>query len=176
MIERLKKFGLDFEHTSMTPFFQVQESHRIRFGSEKFDYSNIKLLHEILFRVLEQNETIDVSFIIGNKFDENEKIRYKKTNLGKFFTIKNWKETVIWNDDLECYLVFATVKNLNKEEIINYCKKVISGFTQAYIMFYNDSNLVYINSDVLDIISINSEYIADLEKAYDDIFDTEYKS
>ncbi|MGG3801175.1 hypothetical protein [Metabacillus fastidiosus] len=171
-MERIERFGVKFE-ADETPFFQMEQDERIRFGMEVFENCNTKLLTDILKGLFDRQERIDCSFIIGYTY-KNKRFR-EKIRLGDFFKINNWKETVIKNPNEEGAVIYATVKNVKKEEIYKYCKAVSHGCIGVYIAFYNDSFLAYVSTDVLDIMSDNVELIQQLKEQYANVFDKYYE-
>ncbi|MCK1988640.1 hypothetical protein MPH48_11055 [Lysinibacillus fusiformis] len=172
-MKKINSFGIEFKNSSTTPFFQVGEKNRIRFGMDVFE-GNAKTLKKIIDFLFVRNEEIESSFIIGDISNLNNKIRYNKIGLNKFLKINNWKETSVVNDDLKCTIVFASVKNINKNDVFSYCKSIVLGRSQSYIMFYNDTFLLYVSSDVLDIISKEEDNIDTLKINYSDIYDKRY--
>lgn len=179
-LNRLSEFDYVIENFNITPFFQSKKDNRIRFGTKVFEGGNTKTLKSITDYLFDRNEEIESTFIIGYGSIETNKIRYGKfrynrVGLSRFFKIKNWKESLIKSDDLESIVVFATVKGLNKNVVFNYCKSVILGGPSAYIMFYNDSFLLYVSTDVIDIISKEKDNIVLLKKDYYEIYDKYHK-
>ncbi|WP_349730080.1 hypothetical protein [Peribacillus frigoritolerans] len=159
-MERIKQFNVNFNDDE-TPFFQVDTNHRIRFGMDEISGS---LLAAILKDVFKANEKIDMSFIIGNI--RNNKRHLEKNRIGKSIKIKSWKETIVKDEDLDVEIIYATVKNVNSLDVYKYCKKVHQGQREAYIVFYNDRFLTYVNNDVFDIISNDSNLVRELKDKY----------
>jgi len=173
-VERMKALKVNFEDMRETPFFQVQTNYRIRFGTELIE-NNLKLLREILSGIFIENDRIDVSFISGYIAYDKSKRTYEKTRIGKFVEIKNWEETKITEDGLESTVIFTTIKGLHKDEVYKYCKYIVNGGQQAYICFYNGTYLLYINSDVIDIISVDTSLIKKLKFQYREEYDKFYE-
>ncbi|WPK12742.1 phosphatase [Lysinibacillus louembei] len=168
-MNKLHDFKFNINEFNITPFFQSKEELRIRFGTEVFK-GNIKTLEEIINYLFNRNEEIESTFIIGSKFNMQNEIKYNKIGLKSFFEITNWNEVLIESDDLEGTVVFATIGGLKPSGIFQYCKSIILGrIPQAYIMFYNNSFLLYISTDVLDIISKKEEDIIALKNNYSKI-------
>lgn len=172
-MKKIEEFGVDVNNFNITPFFQVKKENRVRFGTEVF-VGRTQVLKEIINELFDCDEEIDSSFIIG-KVSNSNKIRYNKIGLNKFFKINNWKETFIKSDDLDLTVIFASIKRLGKNDVFNYCKSIVLGQQQAYIMFYNDSFLLYISSDVIDIISKEENKVSVLRTNYYDIVDKYYE-
>lgn len=172
-MDKFKKFKVDFTNTEETPFFQVTSNHRIRFDMDLFFNNNTRLLKNILDNLFNQNEKINSSFICG--YIINGKRIHEKTGLGKFTKIRNWKETLIKNDNFTSSTIFASIKNLNYQDVYKYCQNVSQGHPSAYISFYNDNYLLYINQDVIDIISFNEKLIEQLKTKYAMEYDKYYE-
>ncbi len=49
-------------------------------------------------------------------------------------------------------VVYAHVKDKELNEIISYCTKVYRGHTPAYIVFHDSDFLLYVSTDVVDVI------------------------
>ncbi|USK76639.1 hypothetical protein [Peribacillus frigoritolerans] len=160
-MERIQQFNVNFKDEE-TPFFQVDTNHRIRFGMDEISGS---LLTTILKDIFNTNEKIDTSFIIGNI--TNNKRHHEKNGIGKSIKINNWEEVIVKDEEMDAEIIYATVKGINNSDVYNYCKKVHQGHREAYIVFYNDRFLIYVNNDVLDIISNDSNLIRELKVKYE---------
>lgn len=172
-MQRIEKFGFKLEESEGTPFFNVFPKHRLRFGMETFE-NNFMLLKQVLEDVLKEDQTTDTTFISG--YITKNKRYPEKVGIGKFIKIKNWRETVVKDEDLESDVIYSTVSNVNNSEAFKYCQKVVKGYPQAYIMFYNDNFLIYVSSDVIDIISYDSDLINDLKEKYSSDYNKFYEN
>ncbi|WP_226682929.1 phosphatase [Sutcliffiella horikoshii] len=152
---KLKTFN-DINITNpLAPYFQVGDRQRIRFGWTVLE-ENPGLLKEIFKSLkLEKQSKVDCTFLSAY---ESEGFKQKeKLHLGRKFVITNWKETKIWSDDLECTCVYTTITNLNAERLYRYMIGLMKGHErQLHICFYNETYLLYTSSDVLDIVSSES--------------------
>lgn len=63
-----------------------------------------------------------------------------------------------------------------KIEVYKYCKYVVNGGQQAYISFYNDTYLLYISTDVIDIISPDTSLMEKLKLQYSEEYDKFYET
>jgi hypothetical protein len=172
-MQRIEKFGFKLEESEGTPFFNVSPNHRIRFGMETFENNSI-LLKQVLEDVLIEDQTTDTTFISG--YIINNKRYPEKVGIGKFISINNWRETIVKDEELENDVIYSTVSNVNNSEVFKYCQKVAKGYPQAYIMFYNDNFLIYVSSDVIDIISYESDVINNLKEKYSSNYNKFYES
>lgn len=161
-MDRLTRFNVDFYNLDNTPYYQVSGNFRLRVLSDTFHKKNELLLKELIFLIFNKESRIDSTFISG--YIVNGKRRREKVGLGKIFKLKNWKEIIVKDEVFGEEVIFATVKGLDRYNIYKYCLKVTSGYmNSAYIIFYNDSFMLYLSSDVLDIISHDDKLINDLK-------------
>ncbi|SIQ63803.1 hypothetical protein SAMN05878494_2011 [Bacillus cereus] len=174
-MERMKILDVNFADMTATPFFQVEAKNRIRFDIELFE-GNLRGLRGILTELFKSPDTIDVSFISGYITYGKSKRINEKTKIGRFMKIKNWAETKVDVDDLESTIIFTTIKGVHEDEVYKYCKYVVNGGQQAYISFYNDTYLLYISTDVIDIISPDTSLIEKLKLQYSEEYDKFYET
>lgn len=169
---KLSNINIDFDCNKETPYFQVTSEQRIRFGMEDL---NITLIQKIVGDVFKENDQLSVIFV--SEYIANNKRYSSKSKIGKIIEIKNWHETVVFNDEsMGEGIVYATIKNLKRIDLIKYCSEIYKGHNEAYISFYNDNYLLYVSSDVIDIISTDVEKIADLKHKYSEQFNNYYEN
>ncbi|QWH20488.1 phosphatase [Bacillus mycoides] len=173
-MERMKILNVNFDDMRATPFFQVEVKNRIRFDTELFE-GNLRKLRGILTELFKSPDAIDISFTSGYITYGKSKRINEKTKIGRFMKIKNWTETQVDDDDLKSTIIFTTIKGVHKDEVYKYCKYIVNGGQQAYISFYNDTYLLYINSDVIDIISADASLIEKLKLQYREEYDKFYE-
>ena len=75
-------------------------------------------------------------------------------------------ETKVDVDDLESTIIFTTIKGVHEDEVYRVLQYVVNGGQQAYISFYNDTYLLYISTDVIDIVSPDTSLIEKLKLQY----------
>ncbi|TYS58485.1 hypothetical protein FZC74_11795 [Sutcliffiella horikoshii] len=151
------------------PYFQVDDSQRIRFGWTVLE-ENPGMLKRIFESLkLEKQIAVDCTFLSAY---ESEGFKRKETlHLGRKFVITNWKENKIWSDDLECTCVYTTITNLTSESLYRYMLALMRGYQrQLHICFYNETYLLYTSSDVLDIVSTESN-ISILKEVFKEYYD-----
>ncbi len=68
-------------------------------------------------------------------------------------------------------VVYAHVKDIELNEIISYCTKVYRGHTPAYIVFYDSVFLLYVSTDVVDIIG-DATAIKLLKETYAELYNS----
>ncbi|TDM04494.1 hypothetical protein [Macrococcus carouselicus] len=149
----------------MTPFFQVHSEKRVRFLWDNLDKNVVTDLIHTIFR----DSQLTMTVLVGYSFELN--FVKEKTGIGKIFTITNWKELSIDSEDHEFQFVLAQIERIKKDELINYCMKIKNGHPQAYITFNNESSLLYVSTDVMDIVSQDKNSISALKKKYHGIVD-----
>ncbi|AOH53049.1 hypothetical protein ABE28_001675 [Peribacillus muralis] len=136
------------------------------------DNLNITLITKIVGDVFKEDDNISVIFLSENIFKDK---RYSsKANIGNIIKIKNWHEIVVKDESSREGVVYANINDLIRNDIIKYCTKIYQGHNEAYISFYNDKSLLYVNSDVIDIILKDVGKIADLKQKYSIQFDEYY--
>ncbi len=165
-IMNIKPFPIDFT-AGITPFFQVDDSKRIRFSMSDFQ-QNPGTLKQVFYHMFDSDENLACLFISG--YETADGIRRERLGLGKIVTITNWKNHKGWNDDLDAYIIYTQVNSLRVSEIYRYFLKLMRGHMPLYICFYNEEYLVYVNNDVLDILSAESK-ITLLKKRFDELYD-----
>ncbi|GGB03686.1 hypothetical protein ERX37_01350 [Macrococcus hajekii] len=154
----------------VTPFFQVHSEKRVKFSWDKLDKNIVTDLIHTIF-----GETqITMTVLIGCSYELN--FVKEKTGIGKFFTITNWKETFIESEDRELQFAIVQIERIKRDEIINYCMKIKNGHPQAYITFKDETSLLYVSTDVMDIVSQDRSLFTDLKKKYHDIVDVYWEA
>lgn len=169
------KLGVEFTNTDIVPFFQVNKDNRIRFVMDNFINHKAKLLGEIVNDIFGE-DSIKTFFISGYILQNNKRISLK-TGLGKILKISNWKEILYKKSaDDDHTVIFGEIDKLNREHVITYCKKIAHGkLKESYIIFYTDDFLLYVNSDVVDIVSPDIKKIYNLKTKYNNVFDKYYE-
>ncbi|PLR70580.1 hypothetical protein [Bacillus sp. UMB0728] len=167
---QIHNLNIDFTNIDITPFFQVKDENRVRFGLEIFETQGTELLKNLIMDILPADSSVSSSFISGYLY--KNKRTSLKTGLGRILKISNWKETEV--SDNEKTTIFGTVNGLRPEHIFEYTKMIINGLPQSYIIFYNDQTLIYVSSDVIDIIS-EVDLINSLKSKYNNIYEKGYE-
>ncbi|WP_214818853.1 hypothetical protein [Exiguobacterium sp. s131] len=157
----IDKFNIVFDVTKETPYFQVDSAHRIRFSMDEL---NLSLLKDILKSIFECSQPLHLMFVSEYIMDN---VRCSSNSkLGRYLTIRNWKEHAVVDEFSGDGAVYTLIRNLNLTEVMNYCTQVYKGDTQAYIAFYNDDFLMYVSTDVVDIVSWDDIKIQNLKEKY----------
>lgn len=157
----IDKFNIVFDVTKETPHFQVDSTHRIRFSMDEL---NLFLLKDILKSIFEGSQPLHLIFV--SEYIMNNVRCSSKSKLGRYLTIRNWKEHTVVDDFSEDGAVYTLIRNLNFTEVMNYCTQVYKGNTLAYIAFYNEDFLMYVSTDVVDIVSWDDIKIQNLKEKY----------
>lgn len=168
---KLNNINVDFDCNKETPYFQVNSEQRIRFGMEDL---NINLIRKIVEDVFKENDNLSVIFL--SEYITNNKRYSSKSKIGKIIEIKNWHETVVNDESIGEGVVYATINNLDRNDVIKYCSKIYKGHKEAYISFLNENFLLYVSSDVIDIISKNVDIIVSLKEKYSEQFNKYYEN
>ena len=159
----LKNTGIDFDINQPTPYFQVTDERRIRFGMDEISLEDVK---GVIGKVFEQENPIDMTIL--SSYVKGKKYISAKNNIGKWFSIKNWKETIVFNEDDYTGFVYATIRNIDRREVERYVAAIRQGARGAYITFYTDDRLLYVSTDVLDIVSLDCGFIRRMKSTFED--------
>lgn len=168
---KLNNINIDFDCNKETPYFQATSEQRIRFGMENL---NIPLIRKIVEDVFKENDNLSVIFV--SEYIKNNKRHSSNSKVGKIIEIKNWHEAIVNDDSSNEGVVYATIKNLNRNDVTKYCMKIYQGHNQTYISFFNDKCLLYVSSDVIDIISKDVTVISNLKQSYAEQFNKYYEN
>ena len=168
-IVRLEKFKIDFDCNKETPFFQSSSENRLRFILDKL---NNDILKDFVYKIY-NNDEIEMLFVSEYISDKGKRIR-SKSQIGKVIKINNWSELVSFDKETNEGIVYANVKRLKYSDVYNYCSAVKRGLKGAYIVFFSDKYLMYVSSDVIDIISTENN-INHLKKDYNEQYDKFYE-
>ncbi len=167
---KLNNFNVNFDCNKETPFFQVQEEYRIRFDIESLNSDIIRSIIEEIF-----SEKEDINAIFVSEYIFNKKRISAKTKIGQIINLKNWKESIVFEDKEDDGVVYASIKNLSTLDVYNYCFNIKKGFKESYISFYSDTSLIYVSSSVIDIISNDLSNIINLKDKYKNLCNTYYE-
>lgn len=173
-MKKIEKMGITITDLNVPPFFQVNQDYRVRFLMDQFRENGFKRLNNIIEDIFGDNKGIDTSFIYG--YIVNGKKYPEAKGIGKFIHIRNWKEYYIDNIELESTVMYVTIENVDKQDIYKYCYAVGMDHREAYIVFYNDKYLMYVSSDVIDIVSCENSLIQQLKCTYKDAYDKYYET
>lgn len=148
------------------PYFQVKDEHRIRFGYEKMKGILIKQIITDTYA----DDSFNMEFLL--KVIEGHYIQNEKSNLGRYFKITNWKE-VFHKGEEEIDYINVIVKGVELKPLIKYITKVICGNErESFIIFYSSDKIIYVSSDVIDIVSHDTKFIEEMKKKYERTYDT----
>lgn len=161
MLKGSIQFGID----KPIPYFQVSDEHRIRFGYERMKGSLIKQIITETY----SNDSFNMEFLLS--VIEGHYIQTEKTNLGRYFKITNWKE-VFHKGEEEVDYINVIVKNIELKPLVKYITNVVCGNERSsYIIFFSSDKLIYVSTDVIDIVSHDTAFIERLKEKYKDIYD-----
>lgn len=105
-------------------------------------------LKQLLTDVFPNDATIHTIFL--SEYMIRNKRKSANPKVGKYIHMTNWHEEIIWDEEDNVAFIHAHVRNISQKSLINYCTK---STLEAYIIFYSEDYLLYINSDVVDLIS-----------------------
>lgn len=163
----LTQLGVHF-HTEQTPFFQVNSNNRIRFGVDEISYVQLKsVLHDIFKEV----DTVHMVYLVA--YMRSNQYVYTKTDVRKSISIRNWQEIIEENEEVRN--VYAIVKNIHITQVQKYALRIYKGGRAAYLAFYLQDRLLYINNDVVDIICEDVQLISHLKAKYASLYNKLYE-
>lgn len=163
---KLKNFTIDFDCTKGIPFFQVHQNNRIRFDLYEISLADFK---SIINEVFQERKDINAIFI--SQYIFNGKRQSAKSKVGRILQLNNWQEHVVAEDENNA-VVYASIKKLSSIDVYNYCLSIRKGRRPAYISFYSNDYLLYVSTDVIDVISNDTTNVAKLKDDYKGLYDT----
>ena len=167
LVITLFQLSVDFNDVQ-TPFFQVNSNNRIRFGLSEISYVELKSILHYIFKDVDMVDMVYlVAYIISNKWI------FTKTAVRKSILIRNWEEIIDENGEVR--KVYAIVKNIDITQVQKYALSIYRGGRAAYLTFYFKDRLVYISSDVVDIVSEDVQFISHLKEQYSNLYNNFYE-
>jgi len=163
----LSQFQIEFDIRKPTPYFQSTPERRIRFLMEDLNASQLK---EILQTIFQEDRSTQLLFVAA--YIHRHRRYLAKARVGSSITIRNWKEYIVEEEATHAGVVYAHVKHVRLEEVASYCVKVYRGHTPAYIVFHDSDFLLYVSTDVVDIIGTDVNAIRSLKETYAVLYDS----
>lgn len=161
-INHFIKFGID----KPAPYFQVSDEYRIRFGYERMKGS---LIRQIITETY-SDDRFNMEFLL--RVIDGHYIQTEKTNLGRYFKIRNWKE-VFHKGEEDVDYINVIVKGIELKPLVKYITNVVCGKErESFIIFYSSDKIIYVSNDVIDIVSHDREFIKEMKEKYEGIYDT----
>jgi hypothetical protein len=160
---------IDIYSNEETPYFQTTDKYRIRFVYNLFyKYRNRELLRDIIHTVTSEDTQIKATFCVASY---NGGKRYsKKSGIGKLLKIINWKETVREYDEGDSAIVYAAII-IQKEHVCKLIANVIEDRIDGPIIFCAENYIIYVSTDVIDIIHRDYVIIRELKSTYSILYD-----
>ncbi|HCD60101.1 MULTISPECIES: hypothetical protein [Exiguobacterium] len=163
----LSWFQIELDIRKPTPYFQSTPERRIRFLMEDLNASQLK---EILQTIFQEDRSIHLLFVAA--YIHHHRRYLAKARVGSSIMIRNWKEYIVEDEGAHTGVVYAHVKHIKLDEIISYCLNVYRGHTPAYIVFFDSDFLLYVSTDVVDVIGTDVNAIRSLKETYAQIYDS----
>ncbi|PAE17365.1 hypothetical protein CHH91_04280 [Virgibacillus sp. 7505] len=167
----LKQLGIDIYGREGSVFFQASQENRVRLATDIFsDFNNRKLLkEEIIQRFI--YKPVSLTFLSAYYINDT-RIR-EKLGLGKVLSISNWKEKVISDDEER--LIYGTISNLDNTQVLSIIYGVLAEKIASPLTFHNDESIVYVSSDVLDVVTVDDVKVKKFKNKYPDLYDKYYE-
>lgn len=169
---KLNHFELDL-NSGVAPFFQASTGRRARFLMDTF-MNNPGLLKKVYRHLIAVNDEIDCTFISAYMAEGRKQFEYG--NIGRTIKITNVKTCSFWNNELDAFMTYSTVKNVDLTDLYQYLKRSMRGVQkELYICFYNKDFFLYVNTDVMDLISTDS-IVAEVKYDFASYVDKRYEN
>lgn len=162
---KLKDFTIDFDCTKGIPFSKFIRT--IEFGLIFMKYRWL-ILKASLTKSFRRK---DINAIFISQYIFNGKRQSAKSKVGRILQLNNWQEHVVAEDENNA-VVYASIKKLSSIDVYNYCLSIRKGRRPAYISFYSNDYLLYVSTDVIDVISNDTTNVAKLKDDYKGLYDT----
>ncbi|MFJ6411309.1 hypothetical protein ACIQLG_00765 [Terribacillus saccharophilus] len=167
----LKQIGINIYGRDGSVFFQASKENRVRLATDIFsDLNNRKLLKEEVIQHF-MDKPVSLTFLSAYYINDT-RIR-EKLGLGKVLNISNWKEKVI-SDDGE-RLIYGTISNLDNTQVLSIIYGVLAEKIASPLTFHNDESIVYVSSDVLDVVTVDDVKVKEFKNKYPDLYDKYYE-
>ncbi|MFP7256003.1 hypothetical protein SFC02_17075 [Terribacillus goriensis] len=75
--------------------------------------------------------------------------------------LSNWKETYVGNGTGE-RLIYMAVENITSQDVYALCKQTAQGRKCSSLTFYTEDRVLYISSDVFDLVMTTEQQLRDL--------------
>ncbi|UXS29212.1 hypothetical protein MUA33_12330 [Staphylococcus delphini] len=152
---KLKNLVVQFDLNSETPYFQVEDNYKIRWDVDSIQKRDLAEIMRLSFK-----SKINGSFL--SKII-SPVCKREVTRLGWYINIKNWCENI--HCDNEKYII-SSIFDIDITEALNYCIYIKNSQIQPFIIFYDDTSLLKIGVDTIDIISASEELIKKLHTKF----------
>lgn len=152
---KLKNLVVQFDLNSETPYFQVEDNYKIRWNIDSIQKRDLAEIMRLSFK-----SKINGSFL--SKII-SPVCKREVTRLGWYINIKNWREKI--HCDNEKYII-SSISDIDITEALNYCIYIKNSQIQPFIIFYDDTSLLKIGVDTIDIISASEELIKKLHTKF----------
>lgn len=172
MIQLFTNLNLSITTNGGTPYFLVPKDNRIRFDIDYVDYN---ILNNI-FSLLSISSTYLNLIYLDNVEEFGEKYREDTSTVNDFFQTNECEIISIKDEeDNKKILNFHQIKNCKENDILNYILYISNGGYSNLLYFYNDSMIIKISSDILDIVHEDSNIITLMKVQFNSLYDKYYE-
>ena len=172
MTQLFTNLNLSITTSAGTPYFLVSKDNRIRFDIDYVDYN---ILNDI-FSLLSISNTYLNLIYLDNVEEFGKKYREDKSAVNEFFqTIECEFISLKDEEDDNKILNFYQVKDCKENDILNYILYVSDGGYSNLLYFYNDSMIIKISSDIVDIVHEDSNVITLMKVQFNGLYDSYYE-
>lgn len=168
MTQLFTNLNLSITASGGTPYFLVSKDNRIRFD---IDYVDHNILNNI-FSLLSISSTYLNLIYLDNVEELGKKYREDTSNVNDFFQTNECEIISIKDEeDNNKIFNFHQIKNCKENDILNYILDISNGGYSNLLYFYNDSMIIKISSDILDIVHEDSNIITLMKVEFNSLYD-----
>ena len=172
MTQLFTNLNLSITTNRGTPYFLVSKDNRIRFD---VDYIDHNILNNILNLLSISNTYLNLIYL-DNVEEFGEKYREDTSTVNDFFQTNECEIISIKDEeDNNKILNFHQIKNCKENDILNYILYISNGGYSNLLYFYNDSMIIKISSDILDIVHEDSNIITLMKVQFNSLYDKYYE-
>lgn len=151
---------LNFYKLDSTIYFQTPAPHRLRIATSHFeDNSRLVILRDFVYSIFPEHKPISMTGIIG--YYIGSKRIWERQYLKNITKLSNWKETYVGNGTGE-RLIYMAVENITSQDVYALCKQTAQGRKCSSLTFYTEDRVLYISSDVFDLVMTTEQQLRDL--------------
>lgn len=105
-----------------------------------------------------------------------EKYRLETSTVNDFFQTKEFEVISIRDEEENNEILnFHQIKNCKENDIINYILHISQGGYSNLLYFYNDSMIIKISSDIVDVVHEDSHTITLMKVQFNSLYDKYYE-
>lgn len=154
-------FNIDLSQTNISPYLHARKTNRVR-----FDFGCVnEYIFNFIISLFKEDESFHIFYLDSYSINglSRETLNLKLKSYIDTFKNKHdfkLKKVSYTEEDDSIEYIFAEIKNVSPEAIRYYYQYMKSlDAEDNYLYFYNKNFIVYITTDVLDVVSSDKEFI-----------------